>query len=859
MPKPNPWVNSAIPTLVASAGLLLIVPPISYGNWFGIMLLAPAVLLGAIKNIKVLQMSQPVRVLIIILGVIVLINKGVLAPQAGSLACLIVGLGLTFKTSWGEKGYIVTAVGTVTLATMVAAQAWVFWRAKGNTFQVEDFSTLIATLNQITGGLTIADRETLWMGVSGSNAFTITPEVLGWPFLALWILATLGWTSLTNIKISFHRFAIVLFVFGLITTGAYLIRLNCVMSGYWSVQMLPLTTQHLIWLIPSGLLLGYWLHSCSVFVSLQRSFTIPFITPSLITILLLVVAWTAPYMSTMRPMKILIDDGHGGWEDTKVPFTTEKYGRFSTYNYSLFKQWLSLHHKVITTPADSDLPKDLNQFEVVILKTPARDYTLDEIKRLTGYVNDGGGLLLIGDHTNLFGHTARLNTIAKPYGLEFRIDAAYPWQTPEIPYRHEQKLNDGNATFLNGIPSFTILTAATILDRTIWGLPLVISTTLASEGADYSNKNYFGPLRLSPDDTVGPLALSVAVPYGDGKVIAWGDSTIWSSFSMFHPGYPEIILRLIGYLGSPSYHSLGQAFVVVAIIFLLGILLIMQRKMGYLNVLALLFVVLPISVLTALVVPWKNQWPDIRNMVPSTVRSVELDLSHSNFSMNIQPTEQAISEYNTYTTFYAWIGRTGILPIPVNTLVDLDPIRPLVFLNPVKLFTGTELAAIANFVRTGGRLLILDDTAQIGDSTAPQILNEFGIQYRLRSEPTPIYEISNGMEAWLQHGSAFAPLALAMRGQDHLLGPRHEPNGFIVTPRLTVEGAIPRAITADGNVIWATKDFGAGAVTIFTSSHSFNQLNFGDIWGGTEPGQFRQHLYDTEFNLLEEFWLNEIP
>ena len=177
-------------------------------------------------------------------------------------------------------------------------------------------------------------------------------------------------------------------------------------------------------------------------------------------------------------------------------------------------------------------------------------------------------------------------------------------------------------------------------------------------------------------------------------------------------------------------------------------------------------------------------------------------------------------------------------------------------LNPSQPFTEKQRTAIGTFVRSGGTLLVLDDAAQLLDTTAPEVLRQFGIQYHVSQEPEPLYRPEVGIETWLDAGLALAPLALALEAEIQTILPDAVPRAMVTTPRLSIEGGTPLAVTGGGSVLWASKSFGQGRILVFTGSHTFNQLSFGDIWGGTEPGAQRKKLYQTEYELFRELWVN---
>jgi hypothetical protein len=849
----NWWTNSIPPALLAAAVCPVVMAPFAGGSWIAFSFLLGAILLGGGMRLAVLEVDTPSRLLLLTAGACVMLLQPSDPIVVALIWCWLVGLGLTFwrtRVPWSDAAFIVGVVG---LALSIMASAWVWWRDKGVTFGVEQLTALIGRLASLFGLSVSVDKESLWVGASATNQVFVSPEALGWPYVVMWVVAVFAWAELSKIQVSVRRLFVALMLFLGIGGLCFAVRLFAVVEGYWPPEYLPLTVWHLGWLVPTGVWLGSRVIQDAA--PLENSVVVrsPYLLVTMLAVIVMVAGVSVPYASSFRPLTILMDDGHGPWESTSVPVNTESYGRLSLYNYTLLRQWLRVHHTVEATPPDTTLPRELGQYQVIIIKTPVLDYSADEIDRLEKYVKSGGGLLLIGDHTNLFGHTQRLNAVAASYGIEFRSDATFPWDTAP-PYVHQPSRYTGGDFLLKGIGPFAVLTAASVVDRSFWGNPFVRTTGLVSEGADYSNMNYFGPLRLSPEDRVGPLALAMAKPYGRGKVVAWGDSTMWSSFSMFHPEYPDLILRLVGYAGAPSTHALGQAFSLVAGAGLMGMLWIQRRRFGGNSVLRVVLMVLPIGGILAVGLPLQQTWPEVSSSVPAVVHTVAVDLEHSKVSLRIDPTRHASAEHNIYTAFYAWIGRLGVWPFPVKDWSTLSPSRPLVLLNPSKPFTGKESRAIGTFVRSGGTLLVLDDAAQLLDTTAPEVLRQFGIQYHVSQEPEPLYRPEVGIETWLDVGLALAPLALALQAEIPAILPGAVPRTLVTTPRLSIAGGTPLAVTRGGSVLWASKSFGQGRVLVFTGSHTFNQLSFGDIWGGTEPGALRKKLYNAEYELFQELW-----
>ena len=71
-------------------------------------------------------------------------------------------------------------------------------------------------------------------------------------------------------------------------------------------------------------------------------------------------------------------------------------------------------------PYDDEL---LSGYDVLILKTPEEPIPDAEIAAIDRFVRRGGGLLLVGDHTNLLGMGTHLNALSARHGIRFRYDS----------------------------------------------------------------------------------------------------------------------------------------------------------------------------------------------------------------------------------------------------------------------------------------------------------------------------------------------------------------------------------------------------------------------------------------------------
>ena len=116
--------------------------------------------------------------------------------------------------------------------------------------------------------------------------------------------------------------------------------------------------------------------------------------------------------------RVKVVERHSNWEPTTVPYGTEVYGEAGSYNYAAaFEysgQFYDMSRLLEEDPIDD---ATLAACDVLIIKTPTARYDPEEAAAVVRFVEQGGSLLLIGDHTNVFNMTTFLNDITPPPGV----------------------------------------------------------------------------------------------------------------------------------------------------------------------------------------------------------------------------------------------------------------------------------------------------------------------------------------------------------------------------------------------------------------------------------------------------------
>ena len=282
-------------------------------------------------------------------------------------------------------------------------------------------------------------------------------------------------------------------------------------------------------------------------------------------VLVAVVCWEPS--GTRKQGDVVINTYHTKWSRTDRPYDREWYGSAAGYNYACMKRLYERFYptRELTTRITSEA---LSTASVLIIYDPNEAFTEDERRAIHDFVENGGGIFLIGDHTNVFGGTSHLNTICRPFGFIFRDDVLFDleedfFQLHDVARTYSQ--------FLHGMDFFKYRGPASI-QPTSWFTRTIFRVSNAkSVRAIYSVNNFFPPPQDSPRMRTGEFSSSTASRYGRGRVLAFADSTVFSNFEIFYPGKYEFLLngmRWLNHAEKPLTKPLKRLALLAAIVLL---------------------------------------------------------------------------------------------------------------------------------------------------------------------------------------------------------------------------------------------------------------------------------------------------
>lgn len=441
-----------------------------------------------------------------------------------------------------------------------------------------------------------------------------------------------------------------------------------------------------------------------------------------------VLAWLVHWDPCGTPLagRIMVVERHSTWEPTTRPYDTTHFGEDSSYTYAAIYDYCSRYFEM-SRLLESDAIDDatLARCDVLFIKTPTAPYSADEIAAIERFVARGGGLLLIGEHTDVFKSSSFLNEIARGFGFKFRLDLLFcvgnpyvqSYEPPRVPHPIVQHL-----------PPMTFAVSCSIDPGSSLGRAAVRSTGLWNLPPEYHTENFFPEAEYRPEMRYGAFIQLWTMRYGAGRVAAWTDSTIFSNFSAFEPGKTELMLGMLDWLNRRSL--LDRAAAWWGVVGLLGVLaaaalasgLRVANRHALGGVLVAAAGVAGITAGSAAVAAFhRHSMPTLEPVRPMVRVVLDRTVSDVPLSRGGFTQENGLG----YGLFEQWIPRLGYFTSRRSGKAAFDG-DVLIILCPQKSVSDDYRNALVEFVSKGGKLMVLD-SPEVAGSTANNLLWPFGL------------------------------------------------------------------------------------------------------------------------------------
>ena len=181
--------------------------------------------------------------------------------------------------------------------------------------------------------------------------------------------------------------------------------------------------------------------------------------------------------------------------------------------------------------ADQISNATLHGQDVIVLINPGRSFSVEERALVLGFVRQGGGLLAMGDHTDIGGIMQFFNELLAPLGIGLRFDSAVSvrreW-TNELYLAHP--FSD-----VFGADEVPISIGASVWSRaSLFVEPLAIGLAAFSDPGDRFNTDsaLLGNLEYDRGERYGEIPLAVTRHYGRGRIALFGDTSAFQNTSL---------------------------------------------------------------------------------------------------------------------------------------------------------------------------------------------------------------------------------------------------------------------------------------------------------------------------------------
>ncbi|MDH4239248.1 MAG: PEP-CTERM sorting domain-containing protein [Phycisphaerae bacterium] len=239
----------------------------------------------------------------------------------------------------------------------------------------------------------------------------------------------------------------------------------------------------------------------------------------IIAILMLFVLLTP---SPVFAYTVLWDTSHGVYVSST--FGGDGYQPSQNGYYQRLAEHLSNNNFTVSTTSQGFLTDDPAGFDVIVVSLTSAfysSYTSDEVDRIVDFVNDGGGLLIMGDR--LAAPNANIQPVASEFGITLGLSDLSPYDILTAGHT--------NHPIFDGVDEIFMYAAS-----------------------ELSAENPAFPVAWQE---VTEKDIAAVAQYGRGRVVALGDCTLWSWVDTYEERFymadnPQFALNTFTYLAVPE-------------------------------------------------------------------------------------------------------------------------------------------------------------------------------------------------------------------------------------------------------------------------------------------------------------------
>lgn len=384
-----------------------------------------------------------------------------------------------------------------------------------------------------------------------------------------------------------------------------------------------------------------------------------------------------------------------------LDWNTPKFGSYGQRSGGMFGM-MPRHLKELgfrTRLIDTIIPLTLSDADVLVMINLNKKLGKRELFTIWNFVKNGGGLLLLGDHTNLGGLMQNFNHILRAVNIKFKFDSAMPSR-----YTWDFLMDVRPHVLTNGFQGE--------IGRSWWvgasltckppAVPLVIGRYCYSDWGykDNVKQAYLGNRKFDYYEPLNDVVLAAYARYGKGKIMVCGDTSAFHNTTfMTTQAFVVNTFNVLSESQQESGYIPHQVVKIILIISMIGCALFMFIPVPNL--------IIPLTLISLLcsIVSYSEHLERQRqiNEVPfDRMKVAYLDYYHKGRFDLMSWEEDSIGGLRNN------ILRNGFFPLLLKDFNAEKLLRAklLIIIAPTQPFTENEVKIVKDFVKGGGKVLL---------------------------------------------------------------------------------------------------------------------------------------------------------
>jgi len=366
----------------------------------------------------------------------------------------------------------------------------------------------------------------------------------------------------------------------------------------------------------------------------------------------------------------------------------------------------------------------LSQASVFVVSNLNISFSKQEQAIIWDFVHKGGSLLVIGDHTNVGGMQSPLNELLSPVGIQYRFDAALPF---------DEKLKWLTCTHLLYHPITAPLISPAELQYGIGAslqlsstsFPIIVGSSVLSDDGNLSNGDiaYLGDYEYNKGEQLGDVILVAGAYYGEGKVLVFGDTSSFQNAAL--PFSYRFVQSSFAWLHNQQTGTTSMFQTGVSLMLLIGAVLVFW----FFKNPTISFAWFPLLLCIALLLSISLNPLSLTTTTPDLSDNiVYIDRSHGErFSM------ESFTD-NSVNGLIVNLERNNFLPLLLSDFSKEEIAKSdlIIFNAPTAAFTADEVTFLQSYMTNGGVVLLA--TGYEDKEASLPLLQAFAMDI----EPTPL-------------------------------------------------------------------------------------------------------------------------